>query len=163
MIQLAVGCQLGESALPASRQRDQPYMMRAQQLEGDVRGQLQRPIEMRGRHEFRQIAVAGLVLGQQNQAIDAALPPDRRRARHAERRADDRLHPLGEAGVAERHDAVEPVAVGDRDRRKAELRGALGDRLGLHRPFEHREGREDAQRNEWETHDRDYASRSHRF
>ena len=73
--------------------------------------------------------------------------PISRRPGDAEHRADDRLDALGDAGIAERHRAVEAVAVGQRDRRKAELRRLLGDRLGLHRPFEHGEGGENAKRN----------------
>ena len=42
---------------------------------------------------------------------------------------------------------IEAVAVGQRDRREAQHGRPLGDRLRLHRPFEHGEGRENAQRN----------------
>ena len=54
--------------------------------------------------------------------------------------------------------AVKAVAVGQRDRRKAELRRALGDRLGLHRPFEHGEGGKDAKRDERLSHARTMGS-----
>ena len=61
-----------------------------------------------------------LVLGEQRPASRSpASPPMLGRPRDAEHRADDRLHALGDAGVAERHRAVEPVAVGERDRRES--------------------------------------------
>ena len=88
-----------------------------------------------------------VVLGIERQPVDAAFASDFGRARDGEHRADDRLHALGDAGVAERHGAIEPVAIGHaRPRESRASPRVLGDRLGLDRAFEHRVGREDAKR-----------------
>src|SRR5205085_8403505 len=65
-----------------------------------------------------------------------------------EHRPNDRLNPFGEAGLAERHHAVEAVTIGQRHRRETELGSALGNRLWLHRSFEHGEAGKDAKRDE---------------
>ena len=108
---------------------------------------LDRPVEMRSRNQMAEVGIALLVLGQQHQPVDRSGLPDLRRPGNGQHRADDRLDALADAGVAEGHRRIEAVAVGQRDGREAELRGALGDRLRLHRAFEHREGGEDAKRN----------------
>src|SRR3546814_4502395 len=67
---------------------------------------------------------------------------------HAQHRADDRLDAILLRRIGERHGAIEAVAIGNRRRRKAELVRLLGYRLGIDRPFQHREGRKDAKGNE---------------
>ena len=87
-----------------------------------MRLQFQRPVEVRRGDELAEVRIAEFVLSKQRQPVDAALAADLGWPRHRKHRADDRLNALGEASVAERHHAVKPVAIGDRDRRKAKLR-----------------------------------------
>src|SRR4051794_24040511 len=103
---------------------------------------LERAIEVSRRNELAQIAVALLIFRQQDEPVDRLFSAEFRRSRDAEHGSDDRLNALLETGVAERHDAVETVPVRNSNCREAELRGALGDDLRLHRSFEHRERRE---------------------
>ena len=73
----------------------------------DMRVLLDRPVEMRRRDQRAEIVIAGLVLRVERQPVDQRRLASVRRARprHAEQRADDRLHALLEAGVGERHRA----------------------------------------------------------
>ena len=129
-------------------QCNQPFRMFLQPCKSDVGLLLHRTVEMGGGDELAEVGIALLVLGKQRQPVDCRLAANFCWARDGEHRADDRLDSLRKAGLAERHDAIEAVAVRQRDCRKTELRRAFRDRLGLHRPFEHGEGRKYAKRDE---------------
>ncbi len=159
LVALPVGDQPRKRALAARGQRDQSLAEAGKPTERNVRLFLDRAIEVRRRHELAQVGIAKVVFRQQDQPVDPAFAADFRRPGNPQHRADDRLHALGEAGIAERHCAVEPVAVGQADRGEAELRRTLGDRLGLHRPFEHGERREIAKRDVGLIYDRKYEDR----
>ncbi len=146
LVILAVGEQAGHGALPARGQRDQAVGGAAERREEDVRLFLRRAVEVRLRHQFAEIVVAGFVLGQQHQPVEHPRRADLRRAGDGEQRTDDRLHAFGLGGVGERHGGVEAVAVGQSDGRETEPFGLLGDRLGLNRPFEHAEAGKDSKR-----------------
>ena len=143
---LAIGEQPRERPLGAGGERDQPVGHPGQRVERDVRVFGDRAVEMRATDELAQIGVARLVLREQHQPVEHPGGPDTGGARDAQRRANDRLDPLVETGVAERHRRVEPVAVGQRGGGEAQVRGVLGDRLGLDRALEHGEAGKDAQR-----------------
>ena len=141
---LPFGEQAGERPLPAAGQRDQAVGAPLQRGELDMGVLFDRAAEMRLGDQSAEILVALLVLRVERQPVDqrrlclhvskAALragPGD------AQQRADDRLDALLETGVAERHDAVKPVPVGDRGGGKVEPFRLLRDRLRLHRPLQH--------------------------
>ena len=130
---------------PARGQRDQPLGGAAERVERHVRLLVHRAVEVRLRHQFAQIVVAGLVLGQQHQPVDRPRRPQIGGPGDRQQCADDRLHALVLGGVGEGHGRVEAVAVGDGDGGKAELLRLLGDRLRLDRPLEHAEAGKDSQ------------------
>ena len=138
--------QLGERALGAAGQRDQPVGAPFEHRDRHVRLLVHRPFEMGGRDERAEIVVPRRVLRVERQPVDDQLvdpgPPDR------EQGADDRLDAVLLGRVRKGHRRVEPVAVGQRRGGEAELLRLLGDRLGLDRAFEHRIGGENPQRHE---------------
>ncbi len=143
---LSVGDEPGERAFGAGGERDEPLVEAVEIRERDVRRLLDRSVQVCQGNKLAQIGIALLVLGEQHEPVDRRLAPKIEWPGDRQNRADDRLYALGEAGVAERHCPVESVAVGERDRRKAKPRGAFGDGPGLHRAFEHGEGRQDPER-----------------
>ena len=70
---------------------------------------LNRSIEVGGGNKLAKIGIALVVLGQQREPIDTALPANLARPGDRQQRADDRLHPFGETGVAEGHDPYKPL------------------------------------------------------
>ena len=138
---LILGIEPGEPALPARGQRDQPVGVLRQRREIDMRHLLDRAIEVRHADQSAEIVVAGRVLRIERKPVEhrrdtlGQIGP-----RDAEHDPDHRLHPgiAGRVGIG--HRRIKAVAIGQRRRRKAERRGALGDRLGLDRPVEHRVG-----------------------
>ena len=144
---LAVGEQPGERPLPARSQRDQPVG--------------------RARRARRTATCGSSSTGRSRCAIEPAgtdchSRPRPSRAAPASRsrppapisagRATASIAPMiGCTPLAKQASLngiarIEPVAVGQRDRREAELGRLLGDRLGLDRAFEHGEARKDAKR-----------------
>ncbi len=114
---------------------------------------LDRPPEMRRRHQRAQIVVSRRVLRKERQPVDdrglAGLGPAAiGRASDRQQCADDRLHAFALGRRREGHRRIEPVAVADRRRRKAQLLRMLGERLGIDGAFQHGEGGEDAKRYE---------------
>jgi len=110
---------------------------------------LDRSAEMRRRHQRAQIVVARIVLRIERDPVDqrrAARQP-LPRPRHAEQSTDDRLDARRLARIAKGHDAVQPIAIRDRNRRKTPLTRRFRDRLGLDRPLQHGETGKDAQGN----------------
>ena len=99
--------------------------------------------------ELAEILIAGLRFAQQQQArwLRRMLmrQPGRRRKHvaegaHGDLRADMRAHAAANAGSVKARRAVEAVAIGQRECRHAELRGALDERLRLRAAFEKAEG-----------------------
>jgi hypothetical protein len=112
-----------------------------------MRRLLDRTLEMRLAHQRAQRLVADLVLrierepiGHGRGAVRHVRPGDRQHG------ADDRLHTLLLRSLREGHGRVEPIAVGQRRRRKAKLRRLLSDGLGLDRSVEHGVTGEDPER-----------------
>ena len=128
-------------------QRDQALRQTLELVERDMRVLLDRTVEVRRRNELTEVGVALLILCKQNEPVDRLSSAEFRRPCDGEHRADDRLDAFREAGVAEWHDAIETVAIRDRNRREAKLRRALGDYFRLHRSFEHCEAGEYPERN----------------
>jgi hypothetical protein len=138
--------QPGDGALSPAGQRDQPVRETAKRVEGHVRVLRHGSVEVRRRNQTAEVRVAAVVLGQQHQPVERSRRVDLCRAGDRQKGADDRLHALRHAGVGERHRGIQAVAICQRSCRKAEP-GTLGsDRLRLHRPFQHGEGRQVAQR-----------------
>jgi hypothetical protein len=92
-----------------------------------------------------EVRIALLVLGEEDDPIDAGNAQFRR-ARDSEHGTDDRLDALTAGRLGEGHRRVQAVTVRQPNRREAELCRPLGDHLGLHCPFEHREGGKNAKR-----------------
>ncbi len=149
MAGLTLGEQPADRTLARARQRNQPLGAACEIREQDMRLEFERAFEMRSADEVAQIVVAGLVLRVEREVVDLlAGAPVVPVARDAEQRADDWLDAFVETGLGEHDRAIEPVAVGQRDRGKAALLGQFRHRLGLDRALEHRIGGEDAKRNE---------------
>ena len=68
---LAIGKKPGESALRARGECDEALARLLQGSERNVRVQLDRAIEVRGRNEMAEIAIALLILGEQHEPVDA--------------------------------------------------------------------------------------------
>ena len=113
--------------------------MLAEPGEIDVRVFGDRTVEMGGGDQLAEVCITGIVLRQERQPIERERARDPGRPSDRQERSDDRLDAFGKTGVAERHRRVKAVAVGKRDCREAQLCRPLGDRLWLHRPFEHGE------------------------
>ena len=157
-LRLPVRQQARERALARPGQRDQPRRARAQHIERDMRLLVRRPIEMRGGNQRAEIAPARLVLRVEREPVDdrrahalrlerhRAGPGDAKQSRH------DRLDASLLRRLRKRHRRIEPVAVGDRGGGKAEAARMTDDRLGIDRAFQHRIGREDAERHERRDH-----------
>jgi hypothetical protein len=145
---LSVGEQSRDRAFRAGSERDQAIAKSSQPIQRDVRIQLDGPVEVRGGHQLAEVGIALIILGKQREPVDRCAAADLRRPCDTQHGTDDRLHALGETGVAERHRRVKPVTIDQRDSREAEPRRALRDRLRLHRSFQHGEGGEDSERNE---------------
>ena len=144
---LALGGEPCQRALPASGQRDQAFGAAVERVERDVRKLLDRAVEMRRRDQRAQIAIAGLVLRVERQPVDhGALPSPAPGRAMPSKVPTIGCTPFLDAGVAERHRAVEAVAVGHRRGGEIEPLRLLRDRLRLHRPFEHRVAGEEAKR-----------------
>ncbi len=92
------------------------------------------------RGELDEVAVAGVVGGQQRQvvALDPALRARRVVVDEVDLAADDRLDAVLAARLVELDRAVHDAVVGEPERRLLELRGALGERLDLARAVEQR-------------------------
>ena len=98
--------------------------------------------------QLHQVAVAGLVLGQQCERRHAAKSllgseaPLLRRIGHVhlDGAADDRLDALVRHGLGELERAEEIAGVGDRNRGHARVLGQLRQFLDLQRPFRQRVG-----------------------
>jgi hypothetical protein len=148
-IRLVLVNQPRECALPPCGEGDQAVGATLERSEIDMRGQLDRAIEMRAADQRAQIVVAGRILRIERDPVerggDAVGHP---RPRDAEHRADHRLHAVLLRRVREGHRRIEAVAIGQPGGGKAHRPGLFGDRLGLDRPVEHRVGRENAERHE---------------
>ncbi len=151
LILLAVCQQPRQGAFRTRRQGDQALVGLLKRSEWNVRVELDRTIEVRGRNQVTKVPVALLVLRQQHEPVDAGAARFRR-ARDGQHSADDRLYALRDARLREGHRSVKTVAVVEGHCRKAKLRRTLRDHFRLHRPFKHREGRENAERNVWMSH-----------
>ena len=101
---------------------------------------------MRDRDKAAEIVVTGFILRKQHQPVERTGRADVSGPRDPEHCTDDRLDPLAEAGLAERHRRIQPIAVRQRHRRETQLGGMFGDCLGFDRAFEHGEAGKDAQR-----------------
>ena len=150
MTLLAFGKQPRDRAFARTGEGDQPIGAAIKVADPDVRFKFERAFEMRLRNEMAQIVVPRLVLRVERQVIDllAFRPLVAAGARHAQQRADDRLHAFGLAGIGEHYRAIKPVTVGDRDSGKAAFLRQLGHRLRIDRPFQHGIGRQDTERDE---------------
>ena len=113
-----------------------------------MRQLFERTIEMGRRHQMAQIVIAGLVLRIEREPVEHGLIAAAARPQNAKHRADDGLDAPGDTAIGKRHAAVQPVAVGHGDGRKAALFGDLAERLGLDCPVEHGVSGKDAQGNE---------------
>ena len=142
-LSLAGSDQTREGTLSSRGERDQALGSPLECREGDMGILLDWAAEMGLGNQSAQIDVAAFVLGVDRQPVDDRLIGTGDR----QHRTDDRLHALAETGVAERHHAIETVAVGYRRGGKIELARLLGDRLWVDRPFKHRITGEDSQRN----------------
>ena len=93
------------------------------------------------RGELDEVAVAGVVGCQQRQVVALGLAPpagDGVVVDEVDLAADDRLDAVLRAGLVELDGAVHHAVVGQAERRLAELRGALRERLDLARAVEQR-------------------------
>jgi hypothetical protein len=139
--------QPGETALAARGQRDQPVGMAFERGEIDMRGHLDRAIEMRHRNERAQIVIALRVLGVERDPVERGGDAvGHVGTAEAEHHADDGLDAVLLGGVRIGHRGVEAVAVGQRGGGKAERARLLGDRLGIDRAVEHGVAGKDAER-----------------
>ena len=146
---LVLGEQPRERPLATGGERDQPAAELGKGVESDMRRQVNRPIEVRPADQFAQIVIAVRVLRVERQPVDHRRDAVRHVGPcHAQHRADYRLHALAERRIGKGHSRIQPIAVGQRRGRKAQLGRALGDRLGLDRPVEHGVGRKDAEGHE---------------
>ena len=146
---LILGEQAGDRSLAAGGQRDHAVGAPLQHVERNMGHFLQRPVEMRHRDERTDIVIAARILRIEGDPVMHRRRIGRpARPHHAQHGADDRLHALALAAIGKGHRPIKAVAVGDRRRRKTQGLGLLGDLLGVDRPFEHGEGRKDAQRYE---------------
>ncbi len=105
-----------------------------------------RAVEMRHRDEAAERPIAAVVLGIERQPVDRRPIRIAVGSRHAEQGSDDRLNAQRQAGFAERHGAIEAVAVGDRDGGEPAVVGELRHRLGLDRALQHGIGGQNAKR-----------------
>ena len=112
----------------------------------DMGLKFQRSIKVRCRHKVAKVVVPCLILCKERKVIDEF--PVRTIARNAQKRADDRLHALALASAGEHYRAIKAIAVANGDRWKPALLGKFGNCLRVNGPFEHRIGRQNAQRNE---------------
>ncbi len=134
---LSFGKQPCQSPLGSRGQGDKTVRQTLELVDGDMRVFLDRTVEVSRRNELTEVCVALVILCKQNEPVDRLSSAEFRRPCDGEHRPDDRLDAFREAGVAERHDAIETVAIRDRNRREAKLCRALGDDFRLHRSFEH--------------------------
>ncbi|MCY1170735.1 hypothetical protein D9M73_108220 [compost metagenome] len=143
-LRLILGEQPRQAAFAPGGEREQAVGMPLQRREIDMRREFQRPIKMRARHQYAQVAIAILILRIEREPVDHRCGGVRHvGAAHAQHRADHRLHPRRARGIAKRHRCVQAIAVGQGGGGKAQFLRALGNRLGLDRAVEHGVGRED--------------------
>eukprot|EP01035_Chromulina_nebulosa_P037092 gene37092-50039_t len=99
-----------------------------QRCEIDMRCQFERPVEMCLRHQVAQILIARLVLRVERDPVDDRLDiVGHVGPRQPEHRADHRLHAGALARIGKGHRGIEPVAIGQCDRRETKFLRALGD------------------------------------
>ena len=118
-----------------------PSRMRGEQFLVDPRLVIH-PVEMRGRDQLDEIAIAGLVLRQQGEMIRRVALGIRsvldRARRHVGLAADDRLDPGGRRRLVKFDRAVQVAVVGDRDRRHLQFGRLFHQLLHPHRAIEER-------------------------
>ena len=78
--------------------------------------------QLRARNQLTQIGITAFVLDQQHEA---------RGIFERELAADDRCDARAARGTGKAYGAIEPVAIGERDRRELELDGASYQRFGM--------------------------------
>ena len=107
-------------ALQTAAHADQARGMLREQLLVDPR-LVMHPVEMRGRDQLYQVAVAGFVLGQEGEMIGRVAliirPILDRTRRHVRLATDDRFDPGVLRFLVKLDRAVEVAVIGDRDRR----------------------------------------------
>lgn len=142
--------QPGERALVAAGKADQAIGMAAKRFERDVGIEFERTFEVSAADEIAQVEPSLLALGKKGKPVDRQILPLRHHTRpcHCQERSDDRLNPRPLARLRISRRAVKAVAIADGGGRKLALLGELGGCLGIDRTVQHRETREDAERNE---------------
>ena len=136
--------QPAHAALQAPGERDQAFRPSLHVVQGDLRCLLAGTVEEGLADQAHQIAVAGLVLGNQGKLVRQNVAPADHpqsaplgidRAPDVELHADDRLHALARGRHREFQRAEHIAAVGHRDRRHAVLLRQLHQLLGVNRPL----------------------------
>ncbi len=129
---------LRDVAFQARRKRDQPLGMLRQQVQIDARLVVE-PVQVGGRNQLDEVAVALLVFAQQHQvvvgAVGARLVP---LARDIHLAADDGMHAGLPGGVIEFHRAEEVAVIGHGHRRHLLLDGELHQLIDIARPIQQR-------------------------
>jgi hypothetical protein len=137
---------LADTTREAARERDQSLRVALEQLPVDARLVVV-ALEVAGRGELDQVAVAGVVLGQQRE-VGVALPLGPPVLGDVELATQDRLDALLASLLVELDRAGERPVIGERDRRHLELGGPLRERRDPTRPVEDRVLRVDVQMDE---------------
>ena len=144
---LTLGQQPGQSPFAAAGKRNYATCKACHLFEGDIGIKLLRTVEMRHRHQAAQIIISGIILRIERQPIADELTVTGRTPNGKER-PDNGLHALGFRTVLKRHNTVQAVTIAYCNCRKSELFGSITYSLRLNRTFQHRVGREHAQRDE---------------
>ena len=146
-VRLAFRKQAGDTALATSGQRDQALAELLQRVETDMRGEFDRAIQMRRRHQGAQIVIAGHVLRIERDPVDhRADRVGHVGTRDAQHGADDRLYACLLGRIGKGHRGIKAVAIGQARGGKGVRLGLRRNRLGIDRAVEHREGGKDAKR-----------------
>ncbi len=129
---------LAEARGQAARERDHALRVALDLLEVDGRLAALQPLQEAGRGELDEVAVAGVVGGQQRQVVALDLAGGGVVVDEVDLAADDRLDAVLGARLVQLDRAVHHAVVGERERRLVERRRARRQRVDLARAVEQR-------------------------
>ena len=135
-VSLTVDQVLAEARLQAAGERDHTLAVGRELLHVDARLAALVAVQKTDRRELDEVAIPGLVGGQQRQVktVESPRPAPRVVIDHVHLAADDRLDLMLTAGREQLNRAVHHAVIGKPERGLAERRRSCGERVDLARP-----------------------------
>ena len=138
VVDAVFGEPLAEAGGQAARQCDHAFGVALEVLEADGGTSARHPVDEARGAELHQVAVAGVIGGEQRQVVALTAPAGHFLAGEVDLAAENRLDAVTLGGLVHLDRAAHHAVVGERERRLAEGRGALGKGVDVACPVEQR-------------------------